>query len=108
HFQPVDADRQKSAFVQPTLLASNNGLASKYVHDLEVFGPVATLIAYDNANDLIPMVRRGNGSLVASIFSNDPALLREVVLGVGDHNFPQQGGIVGKEDRKSTRLNSRH
>src|SRR5437879_6932867 len=73
HFQPVDADRQKSAFVQPTLLASNNGLASKYVHDLEVFGPVATLIAYDNANDLIPMVRRGNGSLVASIFSNDPA-----------------------------------
>jgi 3,4-dehydroadipyl-CoA semialdehyde dehydrogenase len=36
-FQPVDADRQKSAFVQPTLLASNNGLASKYVHDVEVF-----------------------------------------------------------------------
>jgi len=30
------------------------------------------------------MVRRGNGSLVASIFSNDTAFLREVVLGVGD------------------------
>ena len=83
-FQPVDADRQKSAFVQPTLLASNNGLASKYVHDVEVFGPVATLIAYDSSKDLIPMVRRGNGSLVASIFSNDTAFLREVVLGVGD------------------------
>src|SRR5215472_572648 len=83
-FQPVDADAQKSAFVQPTLLASNNGLASKYVHDVEVFGPVATLIAYDSSKDLIPMVRRGSGSLVASIFSNDAAFLQDVVLGVGD------------------------
>lgn len=83
-FQPVDADRQKSAFVQPTLLVSNNRLASKYVHDVEVFGPVATLIAYDRSSDLIPMVRRGSGSLVASIFSNDAAFLQEVVLGIGD------------------------
>jgi 3,4-dehydroadipyl-CoA semialdehyde dehydrogenase len=83
-FQPVDADRQKSAFVQPTLLASNDGLASNYVHDVEVFGPVATLIAYDGSKDLIPLVRRGSGSLVASIFSNDAAFLQEVVLGIGD------------------------
>src|SRR5438874_1214243 len=80
----IDADPQKSAFVQPTLLSSNDGLASKYVHDVEVFGPVMTLIPYDSAKDLIPMVRRGSGSLVASVFSNDPAFLREVVLGIGD------------------------
>jgi len=84
HFQPVDADPQKSAFVQSTLLSSNDGLASKYVHDVEVFGLVMTLIPYDSAKDLIPMVRRGSGSLVASVFSNDPAFLREVVLGIGD------------------------
>lgn len=83
-FQPVDADRQTSAFVQPTLLASNNGIASKYVHDVEVFGPVVTLIAYDRPADLIAMVRRGSGSLVASIFSNDAAFLREIVLGIND------------------------
>ena len=84
HFQPVDADAQKSAFVQPTLLSSNNGLTSKYVHDVEVFGPVVTLVAYDRAKDLIPMIRRGSGSLVASIFSNDPGFLQEAVLGIGD------------------------
>lgn len=84
HFQPVDADPQKSAFIQPTLLMSKDGLASKYVHDVEVFGPVMTLIPYDSAKDLIPMVRRGSGSLVASVFSNDPAFLEEVVLGIGD------------------------
>jgi len=84
HFEPVDADPQKSAFVEPTLLATKDGLASKYVHDVEVFGPVVTLVAYDSTTDVIPMVRRGRGSLVASLFSNDSAFLQEVVLGIGD------------------------
>lgn len=84
HFEPVEADPQKSAFVQPTLLASNDGLASKYVHDVEVFGPVVTLVAYDSAKDLMRMVRRGSGSLVASVFSNDGSFVQDVVLGIGD------------------------
>jgi 3,4-dehydroadipyl-CoA semialdehyde dehydrogenase len=84
HFPLVDADPQKSAFVQPTLLACENGLGAKNVHDVEVFGPVATLLAYDNAEDLISMTRRGRGSLVASVFSNDPNFLQQVVLGIGD------------------------
>src|SRR5215471_21012215 len=83
-FELVDADPQKSAFVQPTLLSAKDGLAAKFVHDVEVFGPVVTLVAYDSAKDLIPMIRRGSGSLVASIFSNDPGFFREVVLGIGD------------------------
>src|SRR5882724_4492996 len=41
-FQPLDADLQKSAFVQPALLSCKNGRDAKYVHDVEVFGPVAT------------------------------------------------------------------
>src|SRR2546427_10445600 len=51
-FQPVDADPQKSAFVQPTLLSCENGLSAKHVHDVEVFGPVATLLSYDGPKDL--------------------------------------------------------
>lgn len=83
-FQPVDADPQKSAFVQPTLLACENGLAAKYVHDVEVFGPVATLVPYDGLQDLLAMTRRGLGSLVASAFSNDSSFLQKVFLGIGD------------------------
>jgi 3,4-dehydroadipyl-CoA semialdehyde dehydrogenase len=83
-FQPLDADPQKSAFVQPTLLASKNGLDAKFVHDVEVFGPAATLVPYDSTADLIAIARRGMGSLVASIFSNDADFVREVVLGIGD------------------------
>ena len=83
-FQPIDADRQKSAFVQPTLLACQTGLDATFVHDLEVFGPAATLVAYDGLEDLLALARRGMGSLVASVFSSDPEFTRDVVLGVGD------------------------
>ncbi len=83
-FQPIDADAQKSAFVQPALLSCKNGLDAKYVHDVEVFGPVATLVAYDGLEDLIAITRRGLGSLVASVFSNDTNFTRDTVLGIGD------------------------
>ncbi len=84
NFQPIDADPQKSAFVQPTLLSCNNGLDAKYVHDVEVFGPAATLVAYDGLDDLIAITRRGLGSLVASVFSNDASFTRDTILGIGD------------------------
>ncbi len=84
NFQPIDADPQSSAFVQPALLCCENGLDAKYVHDVEVFGPVATLVAYDSLEDLVAITRRGLGSLVASVFSNDAKVIRDTVLGIGD------------------------
>src|SRR5260370_13898811 len=84
NFQPIDADPQKSAFVQPALLSCNSGLDAKYVHDVEVFGPVAALVAYDGLEDLIAITRRGLGSLVASVFSNDASFIRDTILGIGD------------------------
>src|SRR5712664_3132954 len=84
NFQPIDADPQKSAFVQPALLSSKKGLDAKYVHDVEVFGPVATLVAYDGLEELIAITRRGLGSLVASVFSNNANFTRETILGIGD------------------------
>jgi 3,4-dehydroadipyl-CoA semialdehyde dehydrogenase len=83
-FQPIDADPQKSAFVQPTLLSCDTGLNAKFVHDIEVFGPVATLVAYDGTEDLVAIARRGLGSLVASVFSDDSAFVQQVALEIGD------------------------
>ena len=84
NFLPLDADPQKSAFLQPTLLSCKNGRDAKYVHDVEVFGPVATLVAYDGLEELIAVTRRGSGSLVASFFSDDAGITREAILGIGD------------------------
>jgi 3,4-dehydroadipyl-CoA semialdehyde dehydrogenase len=83
-FQPIDADAARSAFVQPTLLACQDGLRAKYVNDVEVFGPAATLVAYDTVKDAVAISRRGLGSLVASSFSNDADFVRELLTGIGD------------------------
>ncbi len=83
-FQPIDADPQKSSFVQPTLLACKNGVNAKFVHDVEVFGPAATLVAYDGLEDLAAIARRGLGSLVGSVFSNDTRFIKDLVLEIAD------------------------
>jgi 3,4-dehydroadipyl-CoA semialdehyde dehydrogenase len=70
------------AFVAPTLLMCNNGLSAKLVHDVEVFGPVATLIPYGSSEQLIGLCRKGAGSLVASVFSDDASFTARVVSGI--------------------------
>jgi 3,4-dehydroadipyl-CoA semialdehyde dehydrogenase len=64
-----------SCFVPSTLLLCNDPLSAKAVHEIEVFGPVATLMPYDSVEQAAELARRGGGSLVASVFSGDAAFL---------------------------------
>jgi 3,4-dehydroadipyl-CoA semialdehyde dehydrogenase len=82
NLQPIDADSNTSCFVEPTLLFCEKPLQSEAVNDFEIFGPVATICPYDSIEEAIEIARRGAGSLVASIFSDDPGFSREVVLGI--------------------------
>lgn len=82
----VDADPAVACCVGPTLLGARNADQAHTVHDTEVFGPVATLLAYRN-NDLphgLDLVRRGQGSLVCSVYGSDPAALARAALGLAD------------------------
>ncbi len=74
-------DPKVSAFVSPTLLQAD--AASSPVHEIEVFGPVATLIPYKNETEAFSLVRRGGGSLVASIFGADTAFLARAAQELG-------------------------
>jgi 3,4-dehydroadipyl-CoA semialdehyde dehydrogenase len=82
-FVPLDAE-QSNAFLQPTLLFCDRGLAAQHVHDTEVFGPVATLIAYADAAEAVALARRGKGSLVASVFSDDAGFLATTARAIAD------------------------
>jgi 3,4-dehydroadipyl-CoA semialdehyde dehydrogenase len=67
----------------PTLLGLRTAAqsdAAHLVHDTEVFGPVATLLAYRDAGHALALVRRGQGSLVTSLYGNDPAALAATAL----------------------------
>ena len=67
------------AFLQPVLLRPGSDAADA-VHDVEAFGPVASLLAYDSVDQLEELLARGRGSLVATVVSDDHAFTRDVVL----------------------------
>lgn len=75
-FALVDAEAARSAFVPPTLLACDSPFASRAVHEVEVFGPVATLMPYDRPDAAFELARLGAGSLVASVYSADSEFCR--------------------------------
>jgi 3,4-dehydroadipyl-CoA semialdehyde dehydrogenase len=76
-------DPAKSAFVAPTLLKVDDPATAPGVHDIEVFGPVATLVPYKDATEAFALADRGGGSLVASVYSQDRAFLARAVAELG-------------------------
>jgi oxepin-CoA hydrolase / 3-oxo-5,6-dehydrosuberyl-CoA semialdehyde dehydrogenase len=76
----VDADADRGAFMSPILLRASNDRPEP--HEIEAFGPVSTLMAYDSADQVIELAARGHGSLAGSVVTADPDFAREVVLGV--------------------------
>jgi 3,4-dehydroadipyl-CoA semialdehyde dehydrogenase len=80
----IDATADQACFIAPTLLRCDLGVNAKVANDVEVFGPVATLIPYENTADAIAIARRGRGSLVASVFSGDENFCQELIPAIAD------------------------
>lgn len=101
-FDPAGAsgegDALSPAFVAPTLLKASADVDA--VHDVEAFGPVATLVPYTSLPEAVEIAARGRGSLVGSVVSHDPEVVREVVLGTA----PWHGRILvlDRDDAKES------
>ncbi len=80
-FDIVGADSETGAFFPPTLLHCKNPMSSNEAHDVEAFGPVCTLMPYDDVDQAIELAKRGKGSLAGSLFSADDQVARQVILG---------------------------
>lgn len=80
----VDADPAVAACVAPVLLGRRDATSARVLHDVEVFGPVATLMAYDSEAQAYELIRRGQGSLVASVYSEDPAFIARAATELAD------------------------
>ncbi len=75
----VDAP-ETGAFLAPTLLRCDNPDAARAVHEKEAFGPVATIMPAHDRHHAAALANRGGGSLVSSLFTDDPDIARDVVL----------------------------
>jgi oxepin-CoA hydrolase/3-oxo-5,6-dehydrosuberyl-CoA semialdehyde dehydrogenase len=73
----------KGAFISPILLRSDDPWGADAVHDIEAFGPVSTIMPYKDLADAIALANRGMGSLALSLFTFDPKVAEEFVLGAG-------------------------
>ena len=71
----------RGAFMSPVLLRCDEPWKASVVHEREAFGPVATLMPYADVADAVKLCARGQGSLVMSLFTHDPVVATEVVLG---------------------------
>jgi oxepin-CoA hydrolase/3-oxo-5,6-dehydrosuberyl-CoA semialdehyde dehydrogenase len=81
-FEIQGADRERGAFLPPLLLRCREPHAARALHEVEAFGPVASVVPYRDPSDAIALARRGSGSLVASVFSADEDAARTFVLGL--------------------------
>ncbi|MGO8876981.1 MAG: phenylacetic acid degradation bifunctional protein PaaZ [Acidimicrobiales bacterium] len=81
HCDLVSGDARSGAFVPPVLVRCDDP-SQPAPHDVEVFGPVATVIGYGTLQDSVGLAARGRGSLVGSVVTHDPDVARRLVLGL--------------------------
>ena len=85
-FSLVGADKNKGAFMAPTLLRCNDPLTNTTPHEVEAFGPVSTLMPYQEIEQAIELAKMGKGSLVGSLISRSPEHVREIILASASHH----------------------
>jgi oxepin-CoA hydrolase/3-oxo-5,6-dehydrosuberyl-CoA semialdehyde dehydrogenase len=82
----VDADATQGAFLSPMLLLNENPFADEAVHDIECFGPVSTIMPYQQLSDAIALAKKGKGSLCCSIVTADNKIATDFVVGAATHH----------------------
>ena len=80
--EKIDINEQ-SACVAPVLFGLESAelaFNSVIVHQTEVFGPVATLCAYENLEQAKKMIAMGEGSLVMSIYGENSEEMSDAIM----------------------------
>ena len=80
-FEVKGADKVKGAFLPPIVFLNSDPFKNTDVHSVEAFGPVSTIMPYNDIDEAIQLARLGLGSLVCSIVTADDNLAKEFVLG---------------------------
>lgn len=81
NFEVKGADKKKGAFVSPLIFLNSDPFKNTDCHDVEAFGPVSTIMPYDELGDAIKLARMGKGSLVCSLITADDDIAAEFVMG---------------------------
>jgi oxepin-CoA hydrolase/3-oxo-5,6-dehydrosuberyl-CoA semialdehyde dehydrogenase len=86
NFSLVDAKAETGAFMPPIILLNENPFKNISSHEVECFGPVSTLIPYQNIDEAIELAKLGKGSLVCSIATYNDEIALDFVIGAASHH----------------------
>ena len=81
----IGADASSGAFMSPILMVSQQP-NENVAHDIEAFGPVSTIMPYDDIDHAVALAARGKGSLVGSLITNNSDVARDITLGIAPHH----------------------
>lgn len=82
----IDAQAHLGAFISPLLLLNSTPHSRTASHEIEAFGPVATLMPYNKTEEAIALSRMGKGSLVSSIVTASTRIATDYILGAGAYH----------------------
>ncbi|PXF31413.1 enoyl-CoA hydratase [Pokkaliibacter plantistimulans] len=85
-FAVTGASAESGAFFPSTLLYCDQPLQTDIPHSVEAFGPVSTLMAYDDIEQAIAIAKMGRGSLAGSLVTADNLEARKVILGTAAYH----------------------
>jgi oxepin-CoA hydrolase/3-oxo-5,6-dehydrosuberyl-CoA semialdehyde dehydrogenase len=82
----TDVAEGKGFFLAPHLFRVDDLASAPLVHEREIFGPVVTVLPYEDTGTLINQCAEGGGSLVTSVYSDDRKFARELLTGLAPYN----------------------
>lgn len=82
----IDADPKKGAFLSPILLLNEHPFGDETVHQVECFGPVSTIMPYNQLEDAIQLAKKGKGSLCCTIVTAEDQIATDFLIGAGTHH----------------------
>jgi len=94
---------ETGAYLPPMLLRQDTPLQASYIHEVEAFGPVATLMPYRNLEEAIELAQKGKGSLCSTFVSYDAEQVTEYTLEAATHH-----GRILVLDRESSAESTGH
>ena len=103
HIEPggIDIPAGKGFFLEPILLEANPASVPDphaSFHELEVFGPVATLLPYDGTlAQAATALALGGGSLVTTLYTDDRELTAKALTELG----PSLGRLVLNDEKSA-------
>jgi oxepin-CoA hydrolase/3-oxo-5,6-dehydrosuberyl-CoA semialdehyde dehydrogenase len=86
HVETKGADQKKGAFMSPILLHNPDPWKNQVSHNVEAFGPVSTLMPYEDLDDAVELTKLGKGSLVATIATHNDKFAQQFVWGAASHH----------------------